>query len=148
MKTIRTIALAVMMMSAASLHAQTNAETQQMLDRFLTYVSIPSQSTYPDDPEKEFPINPKQKEIAKYIYSEVKAFGKGVDVWMSPDYYIYIKIESNTDKDVPSVCFMAHLDETPEVNAIGRKPQVIRNYDGKDISLGTSGLVLSPDSTQ
>lgn len=148
MKTIKILAITAMMLVCSMAAAQNNKETQQMLDRFLKYASIASQSTYPANPEEEFPINPKQKEIANLVYNEVKAFGKGVEVWLSPDYYLYIKVESNMDKSVPTLAFMAHLDETPEINAIGRKLQVIKNYDGKDIPLGKTGLVLSPDSVQ
>ena len=124
--------------------AQQKTETQRMLDRFLSYVKIESQSVYDNDPES-FPLTDGQKEIANFIFNEIKSFGGKIDVKMSPYYYIYVKIPSNIKQTVPSVMFMAHLDVTPEANGNGIKPQVHYNYDGGDIALG-NGLVISPKS--
>ena len=135
-------------LTMATLAAQNNNETQRMLNRYLSYVKIEAQSTYPEDPSQEFPINEGQKQMAQHIYEEVKSFGKGVEVQMSPDFYLYIKVSSNIRRRVPSICLMAHLDVSPEVQGVGVKPQVICDYDGGVIPLGTSGRVLSPDSVQ
>ena len=133
---------------ASSAFAQSNA-TERMLNRYLSYVRIESQSQYPmpEDGPDAFPIQEGQKQMATFVYNEIKSFGKGVEVKMSPDYYIYAKIPSNMKKKVPSVMFMAHLDVTPEANGTGINPQVHRNYNGGDIMLG-HGLVLSPNSKQ
>ena len=115
---------------------------EKILLRFLSYVRIESQSI--DDPDPNtFPMTEGQKRIAEFIYNEIKGFGEGVDVKLSPDYYIYARVPSNMDKDVPSVLFLAHMDVTPEANGNGIKPQVHRRYKGGDIALG-NGLVLSP----
>jgi len=122
-------------------------DLDRMLRRYLSYVQIPSQSTYPDDPATEWPMNEGQKKIAQHIYQEIKSLGGNVEVTLSPDYYVYAKVPANTRKRCPSVCFMAHMDVTPEVAADGLLiPQVIKDYQGGDIPLGTSGLMLSPDS--
>ena len=83
---------------------------EKMLERFLSYVNIESQSI--DEPSMtSFPMTDGQREIAKFIYNEVKGFGgKGVKVTLSDDYYVYIDIPSNIKKNVPSVLFMAHMD--------------------------------------
>lgn len=139
------IILALCAMVAGNVLAQKN-DTERMLDRYLSYVRIESQSHYPDSPN-EFPIQEGQKAMAEFIFNEIKSMGKGVEVKMSPDYYIYAKVPSNMKKKVPSVMFMAHLDVTPEANGMGINPQVHSNYDGGDIMLG-HGLVLSPNSKQ
>lgn len=133
---------------ASSAFAQNNA-TERMLNRYLSYVKIESQSQYPmpEDGPDAFPIQEGQKQMATFIFNEIKAFGKGVEVKMSPDYYIYAKVPSNMKKKVPSVMFMAHLDVTPEANGTDINPQVHHNYNGGDITLG-HGLVLSPNSKQ
>lgn len=133
---------------ASSAFAQNNA-TERMLNRYLSYVKIESQSQYPmpEDGPDAFPIQEGQKQMATFIFNEIKAFGKGVEVKMSPDYYIYAKVPSNIKKKVPSVMFMAHLDVTPEANGTDINPQVHRIYNGGDIMLG-HGLVLSPNSKQ
>lgn len=132
---------------ASSTFAQKN-DTERMLDRYLSYVKIESQSDYPKPGSNiVFPMYEGQKEMANFIYNEIISFGNGVEVKISPDYYVYAKVPSNIKKNVPSVMFMAHLDVTPEANGTGIKPQVHRNYDGGDIALG-NGLVLSPNSPQ
>ena len=115
---------------------------EAMLQRFLSYVKIESQSFEGPD---SFPMTDGQREIARYIYDEVKSFGgKDVKVTLSENYYIYIDIPSNIKKDVPTVLFMAHMDVTPEAPGDGIKPMVHRNYDGGDIVL-PGGITLSPD---
>lgn len=128
-----------------SLMAQKN-DTERMLDRYLSYVRIESQSQYPDNPN-EFLLQEGQKAMADFIFNEIKSMGRSMEVTMSPDYYVYAKVPSNMKKKVPSVMFMAHMDVTPEANGKGINPQVHRNYDGGDITLG-HGLVLSPNSKQ
>lgn len=120
---------------------------EKMLERFLSYVRIESQSI--DEPDmNSFPMSDGQKEIARYIYNEVKAFGgKDVKVTLSDDYYVYLDIPSNIKKEVPSILFMAHMDVTPEAPGSGIKPIVHRNYDGGDLHL-PGGITLSPNSPQ
>lgn len=123
------------------------ASQVKVLERFLSYVKIESQSI--DEPSMtSFPMTDGQREIARYIYDEVKGFGgKGVKVTLSDDYYVYIDIPSNIKKKVPSILFLAHMDVTPEAPGIGIKPMVHRDYDGGDISL-PGGITLSPANPQ
>lgn len=82
---------------SGSISAQNNA-TERMLERYLSYVKIESQSQYPnpDDGPDVFPMQEGQKQMANTIYNEIKGFGNGVEVKMSPDYYyIYAKVPSN-----------------------------------------------------
>lgn len=120
---------------------------EQMLNRFLSYVVIESQSI--DEPDmNSFPMTFGQKLIAQLIYNEVKSFGgSSVKVTLSDDYYVYIDIPSNIKEKVPSILFMAHMDVTPEAPGKGIKPMVHRNYDGGDIKL-PGGITLSPNSPQ
>lgn len=145
-KIIFTIAL-LSIMSAAL--AQKN-DNELMLERFLSYVKIGSQSIEDLVDQNSFPMTDGQREMATLIYNEIKAI-KGVEVNMSPDYYVYAKVPSNMKKHVPSVAFMSHLDNTPEAPGIKDglqvHPQVHRNYNGEDIVLG-DGVVLSPNSPQ
>lgn len=122
-------------------------DKEKMLERFLSYVKIESHS-YDDPDMTSFPLLDGQKEIARLIYDEVKSLGgEGVKVTLSDDFYVYIDIPSNVDKDVPSVLMMAHLDVTPDAPGIGIKPMVHRNYDGGIISLN-GGTVLDPSNPQ
>ena len=124
------------------------AYVDHVLERFLSYVRIESQSVYVEEPDS-FPMTDGQMRIARYIYDELRNICKGtkVEIKMSPDYYIYVKVPSNIKKQVPSLLYMAHMDVTPEANGKGIKPQVHRNYGGADIALG-NGLVLSPNNPE
>ncbi len=120
---------------------------ENILERFLTYVKMESQSV--DEPSAtSFPMTEGQRQIARHIYNEVKGFGgKDVKVTLSDDYYLYIDIPSNTKKQVPSILFMAHMDVSPEAPGTDIKPQVHRNYNGGDIVL-PAGITISPNSAE
>lgn len=136
--------LAIAMMAMMVTASAQQITTERMLDRFLSYVRIESQSVDDPDPDS-FPMTEGQRQIARHIHDEIKSLGKGVEVVISDDWYIYAKVPSNIKKNVPSVMFMAHLDVTPEANGKGIKPLVHRNYDGRPLAL-PAGIVISPDS--
>lgn len=140
--------IAIAIASMANAQGLQNPEANHVLDRFLRYVKIESQSIDDPDPES-IPMTEGQKEMANLIFNELKVIDKDniLDIKMSPNYYVYVKVPSNIEKEVPSVMFMAHMDVTPEANANGIRPQVHPNYDGSDIALG-NGLVLSPDNPE
>lgn len=140
--------IAIALVSMANAQGLQNLEANHVLNRFLNYVKIESQSIDDSDPES-FPITEGQKEIANLIFNELKTIDKDnvLDIKMSPNYFVYVKVSSNIEKEAPSVMFMAHMDVTPEANANGIRPQVHYNYNGGDIALG-HGLVLSPDNPE
>lgn len=140
--------IAIALVSMANAQGVKDPEANHVLNRFLRYVKIESQSI--DDPDPElFTLTEGQKEMANVIFNELKAIDKDnkTDIKMSPNYYVYVKVPSNIEKEMPSVMFMAHMDVTPEANAKGICPQVHYNYDGSDIALG-NGLVLSPNNPE
>lgn len=140
--------IAIVLVTIANAQGLQKPEANYVLNRFLNYVKIESQSI--DDPNPEsFPLTEGQKEMANLIFNELKAIDKDnkTVIRISPNYYIYVKVPSNMEKEVPSVMFMAHMDVTPEANAKGIRPQVHYNYDGSDIALG-NGLVLSPNNPE
>lgn len=117
-----------------------------LLDRFLTYVKIDTQS---DEDSGQHPSTEKQFVLAEKLYEELKAMGAS-DVRLDRTYcYVYAKIPSNMagegcDK-VPAIGFIAHMDTSPEVTDTDVKPRVIRDYDGKDILLNEEkNIILSP----
>ena len=108
-----------------------------VLERFVRYVQIDTES----DPESmTFPSSEKQKDLAKVLVEELQAMGIK-DAHMDNYGYVYATVESNTDKEVPVLCFCAHMDTAPDCSGKDVKPIVHKNYQGQSIT-------LPDDSTQ
>ena len=105
--------------------------TDTVLDRFLRYVQIDTQSdpTSPTQPSTE-----KQKTLSRLLVKELLAIGFA-DAEMDSNGYVYATVPANTDKDVPVICFCSHVDTAPDFSGTGVKPQIIRSYAGGDITL-------------
>ncbi len=105
--------------------------TDTVLDRFLRYVVIDTQS---DPKSKAQPSTEKQKNLARVLVEELLAMGIS-DAHLDEHGYVYATIPSNSDKQVPVICFCSHMDTAPDFTGTGVKPQIIRNYAGGDIVL-------------
>lgn len=100
-------------------------------ERFLRYVTIDTQS---DPSSPTCPSTMKQKNLGKLLVEELLAMGVE-DAHLDEHGYVYATIPSNTDKDVPVICFCSHMDTSPDCSGENVKPQLWANYDGKDIVL-------------
>ncbi len=113
---------------------------ENILDRFLRYVSIDTQS---NEDSTSQPSTAKQLNLLKLLRDELEAFG--VEATLDEYGYVMASIPSNLDHEVPSVGFIAHVDTAPDAPGDGIKPQIIKNYDGGEIPLkGVPGLSLRP----
>ena len=111
---------------------------EQLIDRFLRYVSVDTQS----DPESESqPSAAKELNLLKMLRDELEAMG--VEAELDEYGYVMATIPSNCGKDVPAVGVIAHVDTAPDASGKDIKPQIIKDYDGGDIALkGVEGLYL------
>ncbi|MEZ4884698.1 MAG: peptidase T [Chitinophagales bacterium] len=100
-------------------------------NRFLKYVQIDTQSD-PDSPT--CPSTAKQKNLGKVLVEELQEMGID-DAHLDEHGYVYATIHSNTDKDVPVLCFCSHMDTSPDCSGENVKPIVHERYDGSDIVL-------------
>ncbi len=105
--------------------------TDTVLDRFLRYVVIDTQS---DPRSTAQPTTEKQKDLSRLLVEELKAIGVG-DAHLDEHGYVYGTIPANTEKTVPVICFCSHVDTAPDFSGTGVKPQLIRGYPGGDIVL-------------
>ena len=113
--------------------------TDSVLDRFLRYVVIDTQS---DGASPSQPSTEKQKTLGRLLVSELLAIGLS-DAAMDDNGYVYATVPANTDKSVPVICFCSHMDTAPDFSGTNVKPQVLRNYAGGDITLvGDSSRVI------
>ncbi len=116
---------------------------QQIIDRFFRYIKIDTQS----DPNNEeaFPSTEKQWDLANLLVEELKGIGMQ-DVTIDNHCYIMATLPSNVSHKVPTIGFISHIDTSPDFTGTNVKPQLHKNYDGKDIILNEKeNIVLSPD---
>lgn len=106
-------------------------------ERFLRYVQI---DTTADPNSTTFPSSMIQKDLGKVLVEELKAIGIE-DAYMDEWGYVFGTIPSNTEKEVPTICFCSHMDTAPDCSGTHIKPIVHRNWDGNPI-------VLPDDSSQ
>jgi len=111
------------------------------VNRFLDYVKYDTQS---DEESETFPSDPKQLELSKVLVEELKQIGLS-DAAMDEYGYVMATLPGNTDKDVPVIGFVAHVDTAPAVTGKDVKPQMLKNYQGGDITL-LNGKVIAADN--
>src|SRR5690625_4781464 len=112
-----------------------------LIDRLSTYVKIDTQS---DFASFTVPSTPGQLDLAKVLYDELKEIGMS-DVTMDDKGYVMATLPGNTNKDVITIGFLAHLDTATELTGKNVNPQSVENYDGQDIILNEQeNIALSP----
>jgi tripeptide aminopeptidase len=106
---------------------------EKLLERFLRYISIDTQS---DASSATTPSTAKQFELANLLVQELKDLGLS-DAHVDDKCYVMATLPANTDKNIPVIGFLAHVDTAPDLPGKVVNPQIIPNYDGKDILLNS-----------
>ena len=102
-----------------------------LVERFLRYVSFDTQS---DDNSGVTPSTAKQMVFAQYLKNELEALGLE-EIELDEYGYLYATLPANTDKEVPTIGFIAHMDTSPDMSGADVTPRIVHNYDGSDIVL-------------
>ena len=113
---------------------------EKLVERFLNYVTFDTKS---DPSNQQCPSSLGQITFAEALKSELIAL-ELVDVSLDENGYLMAKLPSNVDYPVPAIGFVAHMDTAPDASGANVKPQVIKDYQGGTIELGTSGECLTP----
>ncbi|MBR6895918.1 MAG: peptidase T [Lactococcus sp.] len=113
---------------------------QKMTDRFLRYVK---RNTRSDEASMTVPTTQSQVEFAALLADEMREIGVENVHYLPSNGYVIGTIPATTDKAVRKIGLISHLD-TADFNAEGVNPQLIENYDGKEITLGASAYSLDP----
>jgi len=114
---------------------------QNIIDRFISYVTIDTES---DPNSNTTPSTEKQWDLANKLVEELKTIGMQ-DVSIDDKAYIMATLPSNIKEEVPTIGFISHFDTTPDFTGANVKPQIVANYDGKDIVLNAEqNIILSP----
>lgn len=113
---------------------------QQLLHRLLRYTQIYTTS---DPKSQSVPSSPQQWDLLNLLKTEIEAMGL-TEVYLDPKGYLFATLPANTNKVIPVLGLIAHVDTSPDFNGKNVKPQVIERYEGGDILLNGSGDRLSP----
>ena len=112
-----------------------------VLERFLSYVKIDTESV---EDVACFPSSEKQKDLGNLLVEELKAIGI-TDAMMDQNGYVYGTIPATTERTLPIIGFIAHMDTAPAMSGKNVNPRIVKNYDGSDIILNEEkNIVLSP----
>ncbi|RXG28902.1 peptidase T [Leeuwenhoekiella palythoae] len=112
------------------------------IKRFISYVTIDTQS---DENSSSTPSTQKQWDLANKLHQELLAMGLD-DVSIDQNGYIMATLPATVAKPLPTIGFIAHYDTTPDFSGTNVNPQIIENYNGKDIVLNEAlDIILSPD---
>lgn len=112
----------------------------KLVERFLKYVSYDTQSA---DETGKFPSTDKQLVLGAELAKELKEMGLS-NVELDKYGYVMGELPANTDKKIPTIGFIAHMDTSPEMPGNDIKPNIIENYNGEDIVLNKEkNIVLS-----
>lgn len=112
-----------------------------LVERFLKYVSFDTQSS---EEARITPSTPGQMVFAKYLKSELESLGLE-EITLDEHGYLFATLPANTDKEIPTIGFIAHMDTSPDMSGKDVTPRIVENYNGSDIVLDAEErVVLSP----
>lgn len=100
------------------------------MDKFLRYVAVETTS---DENSETQPSSQKEFDLLRMLQKELQDMGIKADL---DEYgYVMATIPANSDKEIPAIGFIAHVDTSPDASGKDIKPQIIENYQGGDILL-------------
>lgn len=115
----------------------------ELIKRFTTYVKIDTQS---NEDSQTCPSTPGQWDLLNLLVDELKEIGME-EVTIDENGYVFATLPANTNKQVPTIGFLAHVDTATDFTGKNVKPQIVENYDGGDVILNKElGIVLSPEA--
>ena len=116
---------------------------KEIMERFTTYVKIDTQSNEEND---STPSTPGQLELANVLVNELKEIGME-EVSIDEHGYVMATLPANSEKDIPVIGFLAHMDTATDFTGKNVNPQIVENYDGQDITLNEKlNVILSAEA--
>ena len=112
---------------------------EQVIERLIRYAKIDTQSDFTSETT---PSTQKQFDLLHVLKDELAEIGL-TDITLDENGYLFASLEANTEKAVPTIGFLAHVDTATDYTGTNVKPQRVDNYDGGDIQLNEN-LIMSP----
>lgn len=110
---------------------------EQLLERFIRYAKIDTES---DDRSLSTPSTSKQWDLLNLLKEELNTIGL-VDITLDENGYLFATLPANTDKEIPVIGFLAHVDTSPDYSGKNVNPQRHDNYDGRDLVLNENTVL-------
>lgn len=116
----------------------------ELMNRLISYAKVDTQSNASSD---TCPSTPGQLTLGRMLVEELKEIGL-VDITMDENGYVMATLPANSEKDIPTIGFLAHVDTATDFTGKNVNPQIVENYDGQDIVLNeTLNIILSPNQS-
>src|SRR5215216_158447 len=133
MKSIIASVLCLLFFSISHAQSALKAATEPVMDRFLRYVKIDTQS---QEDQTTTPSTRKQLNLANLLAKELTALG-AENVRVSEFGIVYASVPGNLadNSKVPVIGFIAHMDTSPAVSGANVNAIIHKNYQGRDITL-------------
>lgn len=113
-----------------------------VVDRFIKYVKFDTESS---TETHTTPSTPGQLVLAEELKKELIEIGLE-DISLDGNGYLMATLPANSDKKIPTIGFVAHMDTSPDLTGKNVNPRIVKAYDGKDIILNKDlNIVLSPN---
>jgi len=113
----------------------------ELIERFTSYVKVDTQS---DESSETCPSTEGQWILLRMLVEELKSIGME-EVTIDDDGYVMATLPSNTEKDTPTIGFLAHVDTATDFTGKNVNPQIVENYDGGEIVLNEAlKVIMSP----
>lgn len=113
----------------------------KVAERFLKYVKYDTES---NTETGVTPSTPGQMVLARELEKELHQMGLQ-DISLDDKCYLMATLPANTDKKIPTIGFVAHMDTSPDMTGKNVNPRIVENYDGNPITLNKElDIVLSP----
>lgn len=112
-----------------------------VVDRFIKYVKFDTES---DTTSGKTPSTPGQLVLARELKAEMEQIGLE-DISLDDNGYLMATLPANTDKQIPTIGFVAHMDTSPDLSGKNVSPRIEKDYKGGDIILNKEqNIILSP----
>lgn len=113
----------------------------EIIERFTSYVKVDTQS---NESSETTPSTEGQLTLANMLVEELKTIGME-EVTIDGNGYVMATLPANTDKEVPTIGFLAHVDTATDFTGKNVNPQVVENFEGNQIILNEEqNIILSP----
>jgi tripeptide aminopeptidase len=113
----------------------------EIIERFTSYVKVDTQS---NENSETCPSTEGQLTLANMLVDELKTIGME-EVTMDENGYVMATLPANTDKVVPTIGFLAHVDTATDFTGKNVNPQIVEDFDGNQIILNKDlNIILSP----